>query len=134
MELTFTLSNLADTVSHLLQSISSKTLLFYGEMGVGKTTIIKEIVKQLGHQGVASSPTFSLVNEYEIPKGCVYHFDCYRINDPIEALDIGIEEYFDSQQWVLIEWPEKIAPLLPNANNKLFISQNKDGTRTLLLK
>ena len=100
-------------------------------MGVGKTTLIKEISKQLGVTDVINSPTFSLVNEYEIAKDKIYHFDFYRIKTEEEALDIGIEDYFFSEHWKLIEWPEKISNLLPPNSTKIEMDKNKNGTRTL---
>ncbi|MCL4116983.1 UNVERIFIED_CONTAM: hypothetical protein GTU68_020150 [Idotea baltica] len=103
-------------------------------MGVGKTTLIKEIVKQLEVHDVVSSPTFSLVNEYESEqKETIYHFDFYRINDEIEALDMGIEEYFDSNNWCLIEWPENIKNLLPLNAVKILLSTNNDGSRNIVI-
>ena len=89
-------------------------VLFNGEMGAGKTTLIKELAKQLGIEDVANSPTFSLVNEYHTNSGeTIYHFDFYRINSEEEAYDIGIEEYFHSDAWCFIEWGVKVENLLP---------------------
>ena len=99
-------------------------------MGVGKTTLIKALVFELGG-GQVSSPTFSIVNEYEIKNGLVYHFDFYRINDINEVYDIGIEDYLDSKQWVFIEWPEKISDILPLESDISYIKLNKNGSRTL---
>ena len=84
-------------------------------MGVGKTTLIKEIIKVLGATDSGSSPTFGLVNEYADETGelIAYHFDFYRIEDESEALDIGFEDYLASGKWILIEWPERIPSLLP---------------------
>ncbi|GAA4324243.1 tRNA (adenosine(37)-N6)-threonylcarbamoyltransferase complex ATPase subunit type 1 TsaE [Pontixanthobacter gangjinensis] len=131
MELTYRLQELDRAVDYILQNTKSKTLLFYGEMGAGKTTLIKELVKALGVQDVASSPTFSLVNHYESDRGSVYHFDFYRIEDDTEALDMGIEDYLDSDNWNLIEWPEKIERLLGENTQKLSIEVNSEETRTL---
>jgi tRNA threonylcarbamoyladenosine biosynthesis protein TsaE len=100
-------------------------------MGVGKTTLIKELSKQLGVTDVINSPTFSLVNEYEIIKDKIYHFDFYRIKSEEEALDIGIEDYFFSGHWNLIEWPENISNLLPPNSTKIEMNKNQNGTRTL---
>ena len=131
MELTYRLQELDQAVDYILRNTKSKTLLFYGEMGAGKTTLIKELVKALGVQDVASSPTFSLVNHYESDKGSVFHFDFYRIEDDTEALDMGIEDYLDSDNWNLIEWPEKIERLLGENTQKLSIEVNSEETRTL---
>ena len=90
-----------------------KKFAFYGEMGVGKTTLIKALSLQLGVSDVVSSPTFSIVNEYHIDKGLkIYHFDFYRIEDEREAYDMGYEEYFFSDAYCFIEWPEKITNLI----------------------
>jgi tRNA threonylcarbamoyladenosine biosynthesis protein TsaE len=87
---------------------------FYGDMGAGKTTLIKAICRRLGVVNVVQSPTFSIVNEYTTAEGePVYHFDCYRLRSEAEAMDIGIEEYFDSGERCFIEWPQLIAGLLP---------------------
>jgi tRNA threonylcarbamoyladenosine biosynthesis protein TsaE len=88
--------------------------LFDGEMGAGKTTLIKAICRRLGVLNVVQSPTFSIVNEYVTDSGePVYHFDCYRLRNEEEALDSGLEEYIDSGERCFIEWPERIAGLLP---------------------
>jgi tRNA threonylcarbamoyladenosine biosynthesis protein TsaE len=108
---------------------------FYAEMGLGKTTLIKELVKQLGIDDVASSPTFSLVNEYFSEKnGTIYHFDFYRIEKEEEAYDIGIEDYFYSNAWCFIEWPSVIENLLPLDCVKIYLSLNEDNTRTIRLE
>ncbi len=131
MTYTYDLSHLPEAAKAVLTGISGKTLLFYGDMGAGKTTLIKEIAKQLGYNDIVSSPTFSLVNEYDVQNDKLYHFDFYRINDEKEALDIGVEEYFYSDHWNLIEWPEKISNILPDHKNEIIVTQNIDGTRTL---
>ena len=90
-----------------------KKFAFYGEMGVGKTTLIKALSLQLGVTDIVSSPTFSIVNEYQADeKTKIYHFDFYRIEDEKEAYDIGYEEYFFSNAYCFIEWPEKIPNLI----------------------
>lgn len=94
-------------------SFPQKKFLFYGEMGVGKTTLIKELSLQLGVVDVVSSPTFSIVNEYvSLEYGHIYHFDFYRIEDENEAFQIGCEEYFFSDDYCFVEWPERIPNLL----------------------
>ena len=114
MKKNYTLKQLPQIAKQIIEDSSEKTLLFYGSMGVGKTTLIKEIVKQLGVDDVVSSPTFSLVNEYQSRNGeTIYHFDFYRIHNEEEALDIGIEDYFYNNDWCFIEWPEKVKNLLP---------------------
>jgi tRNA threonylcarbamoyladenosine biosynthesis protein TsaE len=130
----YTLEELPEIAKEVIKSAKNKVLLFYGEMGVGKTTLIKEIVKQLGSLDNVSSPTFSLVNEYHtINDEKVYHFDFYRINNENEALDIGIEEYFYSDCWCLIEWPEKVKNLVPLKSVTITITANNDQSRTIEL-
>ena len=131
----YALEELQKVAKEVIQSAKNKVLLFYGEMGVGKTTLIKEIVKQLGSQDNVSSPTFSLVNEYHTVSGeKVYHFDFYRINNENEALDMGAEEYFYSDCWCLIEWPEKVKNLVPLNSVTITITANSNQTRTLELR
>ena len=95
---------------------------FYGEMGAGKTTLIRAIADQLEIEDNVHSPTFSIVNEYEsLTDEVFYHFDFYRIKKETEAMDIGIEEYFDSGDVCFIEWPQKIPSLLPCKHLKIEI-------------
>jgi tRNA threonylcarbamoyladenosine biosynthesis protein TsaE len=130
----YALDELTAIAKEVVKSAKNKVLLFYGEMGVGKTTLIKEIVKQLESSDTVSSPTFSLVNEYHTVNGeKVYHFDFYRINNEYEALDIGVEEYFYSDCWCLIEWPEKVKNLVPLNSVMIKITANKDQLRTIEL-
>lgn len=133
MEATYVVADIASLATALLKKATSKTLLFYGDMGVGKTTLIKELSKQLGSTANVTSPTFSIVNEYEIKDGLIYHFDLYRIKDEEEALNFGIEDYLFSDHWAFIEWPEKLGDLLPDHTNTLEIVLNQDGSRTLKL-
>ncbi|SRX55840.1 tRNA (adenosine(37)-N6)-threonylcarbamoyltransferase complex ATPase subunit type 1 TsaE [Aequorivita sp. CIP111184] len=134
MELTYTQTEIPKVAEQILVSSVSKILLFYGDMGVGKTTLIKEIVKQLGIDEISNSPSFSIVNEYHTSKDTIYHFDFYRINNIVEAYDIGVEDYLYSGHYVFIEWPEKIDKLLPNNTDKIYITKNNNGSRTLKLK
>tara|TARA_R110002096_G_scaffold46861_3_gene125334 strand:+ start:107 stop:514 length:408 start_codon:yes stop_codon:yes gene_type:complete len=135
MNKNYSLDNLSEIASEIITSAENKTLLFFGEMGVGKTTLIKEICKNLGVLDSISSPTFSLVNEYETSKKeKVFHFDFYRITDEGEALDMGIEEYFDNNDWCLIEWPKNIENLLPLDAVEIHLSILNDGKRNIQLK
>jgi len=130
----YTLDHLAEIATEVIEQATNKVLLFNGEMGVGKTTLIKEIVKQLGVTDTVSSPTFSIVNEYQTLNGDnVFHFDFYRIKDEEEALDIGVEEYFYSNSWCLIEWPNKVENLLPLKNVTVTITANENQLRTIQL-
>ena len=135
MILNYSLSELTDVAQKVIKNSKNNVLLFYGEMGVGKTTLIKEIVKQLGVNDNVSSPTFSLVNEYHSTDGSkIFHFDFYRINNEDEALDMGIEEYFYSKNWCLVEWPNKVENLVPLNAVNITIKVNKNDLRTIELK
>ena len=130
MKTTYELETIKEVAQLLLATVNSKTILFYGDMGVGKTTLVQALVSELAG-GQVSSPTFSIVNEYAIKNGLVYHFDFYRINEIHEVYDIGIEDYLDSKQWIFIEWPEKIREILPLKSDISYIKLNKNGSRTL---
>ena len=119
------LNEVANTV--LSEIKDNKVICFYGEMGVGKTTFIKEICKNLGVEDNVSSPTFSIINDYlDSKKAIVHHFDFYRIENKIEAFDLGYEEYFFSDNLCFIEWPEKIEELLPNNVVKIMMTKESD--------
>jgi tRNA threonylcarbamoyladenosine biosynthesis protein TsaE len=100
-------------------------------MGSGKTTLISALVKELGGHSKASSPTFSIVNEYEVTNDIVYHFDFYRIADQYEALDMGIEDYFGSEHWNFIEWPDKVNCLFSEHVSIINLLITEDGRRIL---
>jgi tRNA threonylcarbamoyladenosine biosynthesis protein TsaE len=103
-------------------------------MGVGKTTLIKALSKELGVQDPTSSPTFSLVNEYKTSNNeFVYHFDVYRLKTEEEALDMGIDDYLFSGSWCFIEWAERITNLIPEEHSVIELTQNIDGKRHLRL-
>lgn len=110
-----------------------KIFLFEGDMGAGKTTFIKVIAETLGVEDLVSSPTFSIVNEYLGHSGRIYHFDFYRIKDVQEAYDIGYEEYFYSGDLCLVEWPEKIAAILPPHYIKIEIQVTGTDQRMISL-
>ena len=121
-------SELERAATFLLELISDQTIVcFYGEMGVGKTTFIKEICKKLGIEDVVSSPTFSIINEYLTENDeSVYHFDFYRIEKEEEVFDIGYEEYFYQGNLCLIEWPEKISSIIPENIMKVQITRSDE--------
>lgn len=125
-----------DRVSSQLLVIGKNTpvWLFEGHMGAGKTTLIKALCKHLGVKSHVQSPTFSLVNEYDTGDKLIYHFDFYRIKDETEALDMGVEEYFDSGYFCFVEWPGKIESVWPL--NYLLIQMEADetGMRTLQVR
>ena len=104
-------------------------------MGAGKTTLTKALVKELGGSDDGSSPTFGIVNEYHLKSGGLlgYHFDFYRLNDEIEALDLGFEDYLNQDVWIFIEWPEKIPSFLPEDTMDIHIKILDHKTRALLI-
>jgi tRNA threonylcarbamoyladenosine biosynthesis protein TsaE len=126
LELEYTLETLPYIARELLAYAGdTKTFLFYAPMGAGKTTLIKELCRSLGSSDNFSSPTFSIVNEYIYPKGKIYHFDLYRLNNLDELLDLGFEDYLDSGQYIFIEWPELAADLCHE--NFVHISVKTEG-------
>lgn len=130
------LSNLPEVATAILNFAKEETiLLFRGEMAAGKTTLIKEICRQVGVEEPVSSPTYAIVNEYQRKNGEVlYHFDFYRINEEREALDIGATEYFASGQLCLIEWPSLVENLLPEKFVEVIIDKGIGEARTITLK
>ena len=134
METVFSLDEINEVAQKILSQNPKKVILFNGNMGVGKTTLIKSLAKNLGVNDATSSPTFSLVNEYEADNNqLVYHFDFYRLNKETEALDMGIDDYLYSGNWCFIEWAEKIPNLIPNTHSVITISLLPDGKRSLTL-
>jgi tRNA threonylcarbamoyladenosine biosynthesis protein TsaE len=134
MNVNFSLDQLEEVAKIIIAENPKKVIIFHGEMGVGKTTLIKQLCKSLGVTGATSSPTFSLVNEYDAAHNLlVYHFDFYRLNDEVEALDMGIDDYLYSGNWCFIEWAEKIPNLIPEVHSVITISLLPDGVRSLVL-
>lgn len=110
-----TLDDLPRAAEELLQKASSRVWLLQGDMGAGKTTLVKSLAHLLGSSDTVTSPTFSMVHEYRLPNHeKIYHFDFYRLTKEEEAYQIGAEEYFDSGDYCFLEWGEKIPALLPN--------------------
>ncbi|MHA7831149.1 MAG: tRNA (adenosine(37)-N6)-threonylcarbamoyltransferase complex ATPase subunit type 1 TsaE [Flagellimonas sp.] len=135
MKRTFQLEEIQDVAKEVLQKVPNKVLCLYGDMGVGKTTLVKALVKQLGAVDLANSPTFGLVNEYsdENDTPLAYHFDFYRLNDEMEALDMGFDAYLSSDAWLFIEWPNKISTLLPEDAVSVFLHFIEENTRSIEL-
>ena len=126
------LEALAQAAQQVLNKYTQERIfLFYGQMGAGKTTFINELCQTLGVLDHTSSPTFSIVNEYDSTSGTIYHFDFYRLKNEVEALDMGYEEYFYSGAYCFVEWSEKIPNLIPDNHLKIYINTNEDLSRTI---
>lgn len=130
----YQLDELDQVSEKILDQLKYRKIIFKGDLGAGKTTLIKALVSKLGSEERVSSPTFSLVNEYTLKDSKIYHFDFYRIEDEEEAYDIGFEDYINTDAWVFIEWPEKISNLLDFEHHIIEISFNSKFERILELK
>lgn len=140
-----TLETLPEAARKLLDALAgdNKIIAFEAGMGVGKTTLISELARQLGSDDHTGSPTFAIVNQYTAgrkgykgltaPGDQIYHFDFYRLDAPSEALDIGVEDYFYSGDYCFVEWPEKIGNLLPEDAVFVKIEELSDGSRQIEL-
>lgn len=134
MEVIFSLEEIERIANEVVAQNPHKVIIFKGQMGVGKTTLIKVLAAILGVKDTISSPTFSLVNEYKVTENQnVYHFDVYRLQSESEALDMGIDEYLYSGHWCFIEWAEKIPNLLPDLYTTINLELLPDGKRKLTL-
>lgn len=134
MNIVFSLDQLEEVAKLIIAQNPHKVILFHGEMGVGKTTLIKQLCKSLGVTEATSSPTFSLVNEYQANDNqLVYHFDFYRLKNEIEAMDMGVDDYLYSGNWCFIEWAEKIPSLVPEPHSVVTIELLPNGKRSLEL-
>lgn len=128
------LEDLPTLASALLQfAHPERVFAFQGDLGAGKTTFIKRICEQLGVAEPVTSPTFSLVHEYAGTEDRIYHFDLYRIKHEVEVEEIGWFDYLDGESYLFIEWPERIAGLLPDERVDVKITQEADGSRTFYL-
>lgn len=133
MKIDYGINEVEQIAKLILDKSKTKIFLFYGNMGVGKTTLIKKIIKTLGSDDDVSSPTFSIVNEYKFNDEKIFHFDLYRINDIEEAFNFGIEDYLYSDNWIFIEWPEKIEAILDENYDKITLELDDDNNRILSL-
>ena len=131
------LDEIREVARRFLDAMDDRTVFaFRGTMGAGKTTCIKALCEELGVQDVINSPTFAIVNEYGPTDDgrLIYHFDFYRINKPEEAYDFGYEDYIYSDALCFIEWPEKIEELLPPDTVNVYLEEQPDGSRRVVME
>ena len=131
MEYVYNLDNINKASKLVIDNIKTTVVRIDGKMGAGKTKIISNICMQLGVKEVITSPTFSLINTYQSNNGPIYHFDFYRLQNPNEALDIGIEEYLESGNVCFLEWAEKIENHLPLNYDHYILKVLNDNTRRI---
>ena len=131
MEYVYNLANINKASKLIIDNIKTTVVRIDGKMGAGKTKIISNICMQLGVKEVITSPTFSLINTYQSTNGPIYHFDFYRLQNPNEALDIGIEEYLESGNVCFLEWAEKIENHLPLNYDHYILKVLNDNTRRI---
>lgn len=131
----YNLRDIRKAATFLRQRETTKIYCFYGDLGAGKTTLIKALIADLGAEEAGSSPTFGLVQEYSDADGrrVAYHLDCYRLQGEEEALDMGIEEYLDADGYIFIEWPQRIAGLLPAERTDVYLQIEGKDHRKLSL-
>lgn len=129
----YNIEQVETVAKQVLEAATSKIILFEGEMGVGKTTLIKTLVGLLGSEDLVSSPTFSLVNEYKGINDNIFHFDLYRVDDEEELYNFGIETYIYSNDYVFVEWPNLLKPLLQDQFTTINIKLSENSTRELTL-
>lgn len=131
------LAELPAATEKFVEQMGDETVYaFYGEMGAGKTTFINALCRRLGvEDDVANSPSFAIINEYRSDETAelIYHFDLYRLDSIDEALEIGVEDYFDSGALCLLEWPERIEDILPDDTVKVEIRVNDDHSRDIII-
>jgi len=132
MKLTYSIDELQSVAAGLVRNSRFKTWLFDAPMGAGKTTLIKAVARELGVREMASSPTFSIVNEYRTDDdNRFFHFDLYRLKNEEEAYDMGLDEYFDTDAWCMVEWPDQAPGILPDSVHRITINILDESTREL---
>jgi len=131
MEISFNRETISRAVDHIIDHKKHTVIRIDGAMGAGKTTLISEICKKMGVLEATSSPTFSLVNNYQGKKEPIYHFYFYRLENPNEAIDFGVEEYFESGHLCLLEWAEIISEHLPLSYDHYELKWVNETTRIL---
>ena len=128
------LSDNSEIAQNILSACSNHRIFaFYGDLGAGKTSLIKSICLHLGVKAAVTSPTFTIINEYVGEEGPVYHFDFYRLDHEEEGYEFGLDEYFDSGAFCFIEWPQKISTLLPEKIVKVYLSISSEVYRQIEL-
>ncbi len=131
------INDLPAAAEKFVETMGDETVYaFYGDMGAGKTTFINALCRRLGvEDDVTNSPSFAIINEYrsDTTAELIYHFDLYRLEDIEEALEIGVEDYFDSGALCFLEWPERIADILPDDTVRVDIKVNDDGSRDIII-
>ena len=133
MTIQYNIEQVETVAKQVLEAATSKIILFEGDMGVGKTTLIKTLVGLLGSEDLVSSPTFSLVNEYKGINDNIFHFDLYRVDDEEELYNFGIETYIYSNDYVFVEWPNLLKPLLQDQFTTINIKLSENSSRELTL-
>ena len=133
MTIQYNIEQVETVAKQVLEAATSKIILFEGDMGVGKTTLIKTLVSLLGSDDLVSSPTFSLVNEYKGINDNIFHFDLYRVEEEEELYNFGIETYIYSDDYVFVEWPNLLKPLLQDQFTTINIKLSENSARELTI-
>lgn len=132
MELAYAKKDIDETAKMFWEQLPDKKVLaFHGEMGVGKTTFIQALCRVLGVSTPVSSPTFSIINEYDVPEGSIYHIDLYRCRDENEAIRAGVEECLYSGYICLVEWPSKAPGIFPEDTLHIYMEETEDRMRRI---